>query len=372
MTSAERDLRTELLNPDANLRHLLDATTDAIVVHRNRTIVYVNPAALSLFGYASSSEVLGHSPFEFVPTGYRGIVADRIFRTYVNAVTTDEIEERLLQRDGTEIPVESIAIPIVFEGEMATLVHLRDLTARKAMETHLHATDRLAAIGLVATMMAHEVNNPLTFALGNLELLARSSFVREAGDDVRTKLAAVRDGLERAARVTRDIKLFARTGPEAPAIVHVRDVLDSCVRLVGVEAAGRARVVKEYGEVRPLRANAARLGQVFLNLIVNALQAIPVGDEAAHAVALRTFMTDESMVAIEVRDTGVGIRPEMMTVIFDALYTTKTEGTGLGLAICRSMLRDEGGMLEVESEIGRGSCFRVLLPPAPSVIDCSS
>jgi CheY-like chemotaxis protein/anti-sigma regulatory factor (Ser/Thr protein kinase) len=147
--------------------------------------------------------------------------------------------------------------------------------------------------------------------------------------------------------------------------VDVKATMESSVGMAWNEIRHRARLIKEYGAVPPVEANEARLGQVFLNLLVNAAQALPEGNADRSEIRIRTRL-DGAWVIIEVSDTGAGIPPENINRIFDAFFTTKAvgAGTGLGLAICQRIVTDMGGTLTVESKVGSGTTFRVALPVA--------
>jgi CheY-like chemotaxis protein len=175
-----------------------------------------------------------------------------------------------------------------------------------------------------------------------------------------------RDGAERMRIIIRDLKMFSRVEEDRPGPVDLRPVLESCVNMAWNEIRHRARLVKELAVVPLVRGNEARLGQVFLNLLVNAAQAIPEGKANAHEIRVAVRAVPGDRVAVEVRDTGGGIRPEHRARIFDPFFTTKPPGvgTGLGLSICHSIVSGLGGEIQVESEVGKGSRFCVLLPVA--------
>ena len=148
-------------------------------------------------------------------------------------------------------------------------------------------------------------------------------------------------------------------------MVDVRRPVESAIRMASHEIRQRARLVPELAAVPRVRASGAHLGQVFLNLLVNAAQAIPIGQPDLHTIQLR-LRSDGLTVVVEVEDSGVGIAPAELERIFEPFFTTKPEGggTGLGLSICRDTVQAAGGTLEVESELGRGSLVRVTLPVA--------
>ena len=164
----------------------------------------------------------------------------------------------------------------------------------------------------------------------------------------------------------RDLKVFGRGNEDARGPVVLRRVLDSSINIAWNEIRHRARLVKDFGDVPLIEGNESRLGQVFLNLLLNAAQAIPEGEAERNEIRVSTATDGDGRVIIEVRDTGAGIAPEILSRIFEPFFTTKPDGvgTGLGLWICRGILSDLGGTIAVESRLGHGSTFRVTLPPA--------
>jgi signal transduction histidine kinase len=245
---------------------------------------------------------------------------------------------------------------------------------QRKLHERLLISDRMASVGTLAAGVAHEVNNPLATICGNLELMAKTlgDLVAEPGCDGRLEevvdeLRDARESAERVRLIILDLKIFSRApDEERRGPVDVHRVLDSALRMARNEIRHRARLVKEYGTVGPVAANEARLGQVFLNLIVNAAQAIPEGRAEHNVVRVVTGLDAAGRVSIEVRDTGAGIARETLPRIFDAFFTTKAigVGTGLGLSICHRIVRGLGGEIEIESEPGKGTAVRVLLPPS--------
>jgi CheY-like chemotaxis protein/two-component sensor histidine kinase len=216
--------------------------------------------------------------------------------------------------------------------------------------------------------VAHEINNPLAYVLGNLEFaLARLAAPRgrEPAEiaEVIQALGHAREGSERIRHTTRDLRVFCRKDDETESVVDVRGVMESSINMAWNEIRHRARLVKSFEPVPNILGNDNRLGQVFLNLLVNAAQALPEdrADENEITVSIRC---DEQHVTIEVRDTGCGISGEQLKRVFEPFFTTKPQGqgSGIGLSICRSIVADLGGDIQVESRIGEGTCFRILLP----------
>ena len=247
---------------------------------------------------------------------------------------------------------------------------------RKKMQEQLLISDRMASVGTLAAGVAHELNNPLAALIANLDALGRDmaelTVASQLGDGLRELFSELRDARESAERmrhIVRDLKLFSRvTDDERRGPVDVHRVLESSLRMAHNEIRHRARLVKSYAKVPLVLANEAKLGQVFLNLLVNAAQAIPEGQAEHNQIRIGTSHSNDGKVVIEVMDSGSGIAPEHLSKIFDAFFTTKAigVGTGLGLSICHRIVRALGGELEVESELGSGSAFRVSLPAASS------
>lgn len=242
-----------------------------------------------------------------------------------------------------------------------------DITEAKELEFQLQLADRMISVGTLAAGVAHEINNPLTYVLANLGL------IREELNDLgpfnkRTELNALLDeaaeGAERVTQIVRDLKVFSRGDEQrADAAISVEGVIESSLNMAANELRHRARIVKDFEDLPFVRANRARLGQVFINLLINAAQAIPEGhrDENEVRILLRS---EDDRVIVAISDTGTGIADESRKRIFDPFFTTKPVGvgTGLGLPICHRIVEEIGGEISVESAPGRGSTFTVALP----------
>ncbi|HSZ83778.1 MAG TPA: ATP-binding protein [Polyangia bacterium] len=245
----------------------------------------------------------------------------------------------------------------------------REVEQRHRMEAQLRRAQKLEALGRLAAGIAHEINNPLAFVIANLHYVRGALDAPGAGlaaaplEDLSAALAEACVGGDRIKQIVRDLKAFAQPHDESLAVVDVRPVLDFSLKMTAAELRRRAQVVTRFDEVPAVWAISGRLEQVFVNLLVNAAQAIAPGavEQNQIRVAVRTLGDD---VAVEISDTGIGIPAANLERIFDPFFTTKPVGvgTGLGLSICHSIVTAFGGDLTVESEEGKGSTFRVLLP----------
>jgi CheY-like chemotaxis protein len=241
------------------------------------------------------------------------------------------------------------------------------------LKAQLVASDRMAVLGTMAAGIAHEINNPMVAVLGNLEC-ALACFeepgrvpLTTADLDLKEALLDAMEGARRVREIVRDLRIFARNEADDCGPVDVHGVLESVVRLGVNEIRHRARLVRDYAEIPPVHAVESRLGQVFLNLLINAAQALSDGHAESNEIKLRTRL-DGAFVVVEVSDTGTGIAPHVMERLFTPFVTTKPKGvgTGLGLAICRDIVHGFGGEISASTELGRGTTFRVRLPVSSS------
>ncbi|MDY7224992.1 hybrid sensor histidine kinase/response regulator [Hyalangium rubrum] len=229
---------------------------------------------------------------------------------------------------------------------------------------------RLEALGRLAAGMANEASSPLGFVSTNLNHLRLALEKKVAGqplEEPEELLEACRDalmGTERLKRIVQDVKVLARVEPQPTAPVDVRKVMEQSLSEAGEALGARVRLVKELQAVPLVHASEQGLGQVFLHLIINAAQAMP----EAHPEPWIRVAThpQERGVLIEVQDNGSGIDPEHLSRIFEPFFTTKPMGvgSGLGLSICRGIVTGFGGQISVDSAPGRGTTFRIQLPPA--------
>lgn len=249
------------------------------------------------------------------------------------------------------------------------------VTEQKKLQDQLLLSDRMVAMGMLAAGLAHEISSPLTAIMGNLDCLAvemaRPDLNRVSLQEMKEMLNDARTAVDRVRDIVRDLKVFSRPDEESRGPIDIRKAIESALRMCWIEIRHRARLVKDYGNVLLVDGNEARIGQVFLNLVVNAAHAIPAGRSDKNVVRIRTAMDAAGRVVAEVSDTGVGIPPEVRERIFEPFFTTKPPGigTGLGLSICRRIVEGHGGTLTVTSEVGKGSVFMVTLPAAGSQIE---
>ena len=360
---------------ETSFRALIEQSPDLVSVVRDGKLAYVNAALRRSLGYEEAPGLLGKPLADVLHAGDVG-----------GATTTSKgaasRELRWLRADGNLLVTEAVAIDVTFDGRPAVAVIAHDLSELLLMQARLLQADRMASLGTLAAGAAHEINNPLTYVLLNADVVDRglgalaASLSLDAGEP-RARIAAMQEatarvveGAGRVRDIVANLKTFSRGEVDRRTAVDVRALVESSIAMVIHEIRPRARLTKDLAEVRPVLANEARLGQVFVNLLINAVQAIPAGSADEHEIHVATGTDPGGRVFVEVRDSGVGIAPAVIGRIFDPFFTTKPIGlgTGLGLSICHGIISSLGGEITASSGPNGGSTFRVTVPAATSAI----
>lgn len=357
-----------LQNARDELRVVLERLPDFVCIHAaDGTILWVNPALALGLGYADGSEIVGTSVLDLVAPECSAKATLALARP-IDATSTHLTEWVLRGKTGQDVMVELAPTQtVVFDGLPARLIVGRDVTERVRMQQKLLVADRLASVGLLAAGVAHEVNNPLGYILNNIELASKSvSADPEATERRRQVLATALEGVDRIRIIVRDLLLLSR-GDEGPLTpLDVGAVARSTLALAAPEVERSARLVCEFGPAPLVLASSARISQVLLNLIGNALEAMRMRAPKDSTLTVRIQRAAGDRLLLEVSDTGTGIPEAAVSRVFEPFFTTKPagKGTGLGLAIAQKLVVEMGGEISVTSDIGRGTTFRVLLPAA--------
>jgi len=352
-----------LLAPGVFASEILATLPDGVaLLHRDGRIRYANRCIESFAGVEPGR--LEGLPIE-------AVVAE------VGVDPAEEIAERectIHSDSGVDVPVAiSTSRLNDKQGNPIGLVLIaRDLREVANLRSRLVISDRLAAVGQLAAGIAHEINNPVAFVRSNLGALYQildgvgSKIPAEIAAELQETLSEGHelieeslDGIDRVAAIVRDVKGFSHAGDARPERVNLNLLLDAVVRVASPQIPAGCEIELHYTDIPEVRGSTQELQQVFLNLVVNATQAIQSGE----TIRMTTFREGDQVVTL-VEDTGCGIAPDAIERIFDPFFTTKAvgEGTGLGLAISYQIILNHRGSLSVESELGQGTRFRVELP----------
>jgi PAS domain S-box-containing protein len=390
---------TALQDEGLFMNTLLDAVPFP-VFHKGTDGRYIgfNKAFEELFG-KSHDELVGKTAFDINPRELADIhhgKDEELFRA--PGVQTYEIK----LRDGHGRMHDVVYRKATYadaDGRVAGLVGaIVDVTEERKLRATVAQSDRLASMGMLAAGVAHEINNPLSYVLYNLDSLAedfprytlqlakaRTTLVDRLGEaglrdllgadvealdaatlrDAQERLTDALGGTRRIKNIARGLGMFSRVEKDSVAPVDLRYAIESATNIASNEIKYRASVLKDFGPISPVLASDGRLSQVFLNLLVNAAHAIPEGDVERNKISVRTWQEGNDVYA-EVKDTGCGIPRENLERIFDPFFTTKPVGvgSGLGLNIARNIITGYGGEIAVTSEIGKGTRFVIRMPAA--------
>lgn len=351
---------------------------------KTRELVYLNHCAERLLGVPREEALSTPQFLRELHADYEGQSAyDGAVAQAAAGLCSSPYEARLSRHEGGRMTARGTIYPLLGQsGNLAAIEGLfMDVSAEHAARTRLIQADRLTTLGTLAAGVAHEINNPAAFILLGLDMLGRMldkelSVDSESSHETRSMLSELRDSTRRIVEIVRDLRMFARApGGTRRIAVDVNRTVESALTLTRGQIVERADVVRDLGDVPNVLIDEGRLGQVLVNLLVNAAQAIPRGGRGEAKVYVATRSHDGRTVEIEIRDTGVGILTEMQERIWDPFFTTKDPGagTGLGLSISREIIDRSGGRLYVESPVPGtnppgGSRFIIELPTTSAAL----
>jgi PAS domain S-box-containing protein len=361
--NTERKKTEERINHQAGL---LENVYDAIIAtDMNYTITYWNKAAEKLYGW-KTVEVIGR-PFEmFIANEYLGISLEEIHRKiYQDGFWKGELTQN--RRDGIRMPVLTTLSHIVTDAKPPSgfIAVNRDLTEKHRLLETARLADKMDTIGVLAGGIAHDFNNLLGGFFGYVEL-AKSTC--SAGSETVEYLDKALEALTHARDLTRQLLTFAKGGsPDC-----ITGQISSLVKETTQFALSGSEVIPEFhfaGDLRLCDFDNNQLAQVVSNLVLNAVQAMPLGgtititaENITGTHAEVPHLPEGTYVHVSIADTGVGIPPDIQARIFDPFFTTKKKGNGLGLAMVYSIIRNHNGNITVESEPGKGTIFNFYLP----------
>jgi PAS domain S-box-containing protein len=351
----------------ASLRAVLELVPDLISVHRGREVIYCNLAARRMYGLDRSDAVRDELMSRIHPDD-RARFAELLHSapSADAAGVPDMVELRVGDDDGGWRICEVSGVRTEIAGGPVLVASGRDVTERHRLRAQLLVSDRMASLGTLAAGVAHEINNPLSYVLGNLQVMAEALPDPARRGELSAALDDATDGAQRVRKIVAGLRSFSRAEEENRVELDIAEVLRAAIRLTANEVRHRAQLVCELGATPRIAADDGRLTQVFINLIVNAAHAIPEGRSDANRITVRSFADPQGEAVVEIEDTGTGMSPAVQARAFDPFFTTKAvgAGTGLGLSICHGIVSALGGRIAIDSAPGRGTRVRVVLPAA--------
>ncbi|HKP62967.1 MAG TPA: PAS domain S-box protein [Polyangiales bacterium] len=359
------DAQAALARSEADFRALAESAPDGIVILRWPIIAYLNRVAAGMLGFESVAEAIGQNLLErLIPIDAQQ--ASERARQRMNGSRTDAVAEYTVR--GSTRVFEISATPIQYAGAPAMLAFARDVTERKAIVTRLMESEKLAAVGTLAAGVAHEINNPLTYMLLNLELAVRQLALLPQGtgavDTLLKHLEQVREGGERVKTIVRDLQTFTRRDDERRGPLRLETAVEAALGIAGHALRHSVKIVRRFEPAPAVLGNTMRFEQLFLNLILNAVHALSGVEQARQVIEVEVRPDESDSVLVVVRDHGSGMSRETLGRAFEPFFTTKPigAGTGLGLPICWNIVRAAGGEIVLHSELGQGTTAELRFP----------
>lgn len=372
MALYKHQMETRLSESEEKYRSLVEYSPDGIIIHSNRTITYVNPAAAKLLGADSPEELLGRTVMEFIPPENYDLLSEKIH--YISEIRSalPFVEEKFISADGNSFDVEVAMIPFQLEGKIEMQIVFRDISERKKAEEELRNayseikrtqqalinSEKLAALGRFAAGIAHEIRNPLANISASAQFCLNKYEIEEY---MRKHFDVILRNTESANRIIKELLDFTSPKEVQLSPGNIVKVIDHVCELA------RPRCSKHEIELvrnvrEPLRAipiNEKKLEEAFMNFVSNAIESMPGGGKLTISVH---DSNRENKVTVRFQDTGCGIEKTNIDKVLEPFFTTKSDGTGLGLSLAYQIIKSHSGELKIDSKKGKGTEILVSLP----------
>ncbi|MGF6949502.1 PAS domain S-box-containing protein [Neobacillus sp. B4I6] len=339
---------------EESYKKLIDSLPAPVYITSNHRFLYVNKAAMNMIGATKLEDVMGKSIFEFIIPDYKSRLLERFNQIKKEKLPVNTIEYKAKRLDGTPFFFEVSSLFIVFGGKDAVLSIGKDITVKmEETERLLQKSEKLALLGQMAAGIAHEIRNPLTSIKGFIQLLRTSTRKEEYFDILLTELDRINDIVGEflvlakptaAVYMTRDIKMLLK---DVVTLINNQSLLNN------------VQILVEFDNDLPLiSCEENQLKQVFLNLLKNAIEAMPKGGN----INVYVMKKEDGKISVQIIDQGVGIPEERISTLGEPFYTTKEKGTGLGLMTCYKIIEGHNGALNIYSKINEGTTIEIILP----------
>jgi PAS domain S-box-containing protein len=367
----KKEAEVALQESEEIYRRLIERSPDAIVVHSEEKIDYINQAGVNIFGAKSVDELLGLPLTDLAHPDFIEIGKKRVQEIYEEKREVELMEQKMLRLDGTEFDVEVMGAPTLFRGKASGQAIVRDITEKKKMEVELQKAQKLESVGLLAGGIAHDFNNILTAILGNISL---GKLYSEDGSKTHSVLGDAEKATLQAKDLTHQLLTFSKGGAPVKETASICDIIKDSAGFV----LRGSKITCEYlcpPNIWSVEVDTAQISQVIQNLIINAEQAMPEGKKIK--VKLENITLKKNLppglesgkyVRIIISDKGIGIPEEHIDKIFDPYFTTKQKGSGLGLATSYSIIRRHEGHIRIKSKIGVGTDVEIFIPASENLV----
>jgi len=359
--AGRRESEEKLLITQLHLQGIIQSAMDAIItVDAEQTVILFNQAAEKMF-QCSVADAIGKPLERFIPTRFREAHHRHVHAFGQSGATSRKMGQlgtvMGVRTDGEEFPIEAAISYVIVEGKKHYTVILRDVTERDRLNAQLRKAERLAELGTLASGMAHEIGTPMNVILGRAEYLLERTKEEPLKNGLRTIVSQV----ERITRVMNQLLAFVRRKPVERRALDLRQTIEENLEIFQERLAQhRIKVETTFAaSCPPVFGDPDQMSQVVINLVMNAIHAIPEGGHLHVGLS-----PGGDMVTLTVADTGHGIPPDLVSKVFDPFFTTKEfgKGTGLGLTVVKGIVEEHQGAITVDSEPGKGTTFTIHLP----------
>jgi PAS domain S-box-containing protein len=346
----------ELLESEKRYSALVEEANDGVAIIQDEKIVFVNKKAPGIIGY-TREEMIG-LPFEtFLDENYRQHVKELYQRKLRGEAAPPTLEMEWIAKTSEHVPVELSATLINYLGSPAILVIIRDISERKRIEKQHVKLEKLATIGELATMVAHDLRNPLT-SIRNASFYVKGTCPHKENTECRTALEMLNIIDQEtifANNIINELLEFSTKGPLQKGKKNINRIIEDSLKVSNIPKS--INIEKHFAGKTTARVDKGQLQRVLLNIIQNAAHSMPNGGKL-----IITTTGTKDHVEITFTDTGTGMAKEGMSKLFTPFFTTKAKGIGLGLAICKRIVEEHGGTIGFKSKVGQGTTFTITLP----------
>ena len=361
----------ELKESEERYRRLVEFSPDAIVVHSEGKIRYVNPAALTLLGATKASELIGKPFLDIIHSDYRDSVHQQIITLMKEDTALPLTEQKFIRLDGSIVDVEVAAMPIVYKEKSAMQLVVRDISEQKKLQGQLLQTQKIQSIGTLAGGIAHDFNNILGIILAYSSLLDKSKLTP---DKFSVSIIAINQAVQRGAALVRQILTFARKTDILFEPTDIPELIHELLSMLGQTFPKTITFSESIEKSLPfILADRTQIHQALLNLCINSRDAMPQGGSISISAGKQTKeqiyqkfpdAREKEYVCLTVTDTGKGMDEATRQRVYDPFFTTKEKGkgTGLGLSVVYGIVQAHHGFIDVKSDMGRGTTFRLFFP----------
>ena len=332
---------------------LLSILPQAVFVHNDKVIFYVNKEGLKLLGKAKEEDIVGKHPLQLVPNQYHKIINERIFSSFQQNEVLRSDGIKVLKDDGSIMDIESSTVSFTFNGHPSLITVVNDVTVKnKETEELIRKSDKLKIVGQMAAGIAHEIRNPLTSIKGFLQLM------RNHRDDEYIKIMLAE--LERINFIVNEFLVLAKPQSVEFKEKNIVCLMNNVIKLMETQAAlHNVQITTKFEPNLPLiKCEENQLKQVFINISKNAIESMPKGG----LLHIQIVKHENNKILIRLKDQGCGISKERLNTLGEPFYTTKEKGTGLGLMVCYKIIENHFGQIKIDSKIEKGTTVEVMLP----------